>query len=140
MLYISLKNGDFTRPDRYHSSLVIKKMLCDEKCSNEEMNLLLCQIVCELCCLMPENRPCFELDGNTSLAGDLAQYLSTHGMKARFYVRTDDYMSPDDVVKLCSRSTLECHISPLVDVTKNDKAFIKELAALYPIGAVGFYK
>ena len=138
--YVCLDSGDLIPPNRYLAELALRRLKSDEKCSNEEVNVLLCQIICELCCALKQEGICVEIDGDLRTIGDLAEYLSVHGMRARIYCRVDSSNAPEDVLELCLRSTHMCHISPSIKVTKNNISFIKSLAAIYPIGAVRFYE
>ena len=137
----AMKNDMFVRPDRYHAQMVIDSKKCDEFCNNEQNDILLCQVVCELLCSDKSRAYELHISGNSRAVGDFALYLSQHNMGARIYAMCELDMPCGEVVELCRHSTDKCRITPEFIVPNNANKerfedYFKKLAFLYPIGAV----
>ncbi len=137
---ISLKNpievlffeGEFNRPDRYTAEKVLKKIGAGEKCNNNENNLLLCQLVCEIIYAKKDNCPIFVFDikNGSECAEGLINYLVKRDLEARIYLLPDSSVPSRRVIDLCLCGSRKCFVTPVVP--KNYSDYLAELEKIYP--------
>jgi hypothetical protein len=132
-------NKNFSRPDRFHAQKGIEQIRTDEK---EYLDILMCQIICELCYLFESGKIQLILDpdGNMDYASDMIGYLNSRELNAEIFLLTNSSDRAEEIVRICLESGEHCTAVPLVC---NDDAGIScadTLARFYPRGMICFAK
>jgi len=134
-----LLEGDFVRPDRYRAGVALKKIKSNEKCNNEEFNILISQLICEA--IYRNDNLKIQLNFSRSdYIKSFIEYLAYRKMKVRIYVSVSVKTSVCDVCDVCRLSGNGLLVTPCLIAEKGIQAdgFLEELSRWYPIGMLSF--
>ena len=128
----------FSRPDRFHAQKGIDLIKTDEK---EYLDVLLCQIICELCYFTERGKIQLILDpdGNLDYASDMIGYLNSRELSAEVFLLVNSSHPVEEIVRICLACGEHCVATPLV-CDDAGTACADTLSRIYPRGMIRFAK